>query len=226
MKDSYTNIHYNEQLRPYSRYSHLLCEHLANKYLQAHSGKLLDVCCGRGEHLEIYANLGFDVYGVDKEAIAQEKGLNVKVVDVDLENLPYEDEFFDFIIVKSAIEHIRNIYHLTDNLYRVLKPGGRIIILTCDWKTVYKIFYDDVDHKTPFTKFSLSDLLLRYNFKNIRVDYFYHLPFTWNGMFYRVIAGLIAFLVPINYPQTVKLNFFIKLIKFSREKQILAYGEK
>lgn len=226
MKDSYTEIHYNEELRPYSNYSHLLCEHLADKYFESRNGKLLDVCCGRGEHVEIYAGLGFDAYGVDSEAVATEKGLNVEVVDVDLENLPYEDEFFDFIVVKSAIEHIRNVYHLMDNLHRVLKPGGKIVILTCDWKTVYKIFYDDVDHKTPFTKFSLYDLLLRYRFNNVSVEYFYHLPFTWKGKFFRGIARMIALFVPLGYPQTIKLNAFVKLIKFSREKQILAYGEK
>lgn len=176
--------------------------------------------------MEIFSNLGFDTYGVDKESVAKSKNLSVEIVDVDLEDLPYKDNFFDFINVKSAVEHIRNVYHLMDNLYRVLKPGGKIVILTCDWKTVYKIFYDDVDHKTPFTKFSLHDLLLRYDFKNVKVEYFYHLPFTWKNIFFPLIARLIAFLIPINFPQTVKLNFIIKLIKFSREKQILGYGEK
>lgn len=176
--------------------------------------------------MEIFSNLGFDTYGVDKESVAKSKNLNVEIVNVDLEDLPYEDNLFDFITAKSAIEHIRNVYHLMDNLCRVLKPGGKIVILTCDWKTVYKIFYDDVDHKTPFTKFSLHDLLLRYDFKNVKVEYFYHFPFTWKSRFFPLIARLIAFLIPINFPQTVKLNFIIKLIKFSREKQILGYGEK
>lgn len=226
MKDSFTKIHYNEEIRPYSHYAHLLCEQLADKYLGARSGKLLDVCCGRGEHMEIFSGLGFDAYGVDKEGVAKEKGLNVEIVDIDLEDLTYEDNFFDFIMVKSSIEHIRDVYHLMDNLHRVLKPGGKIIILTCDWKTVYKIFYDTVDHKTPFTQFSLHDLLLRYDFQDVRVEYFYHLPFTWKNRFSPFIARLIAFFIPINYSQTIKLNAIIKLIKFSREKQILGYGVK
>lgn len=226
MKNSYTTIHYDEKIRPYSKYSHLLCEHLADKYFKSRGGKLLDVCCGRGEHMEIYNNLGFDAYGVDKEYIARNKNLNVEIIDVDLADLPYPDNFFDFIVMKSAIEHISNIYHLMENLYRVLKPGGKIIILTCDWKTVYKIFYDDVDHKTPFTKDSLHDLLLRYDFKNVNVEFFYHLPYTWRAKFFHLIPHIIAFLIPIDFPQTVKFNFIIKQIKFSREKQILGYGEK
>lgn len=226
MRNSYTTIHYNEKLRPYSKYPYLLCRHLADKYFKSRKGKLLDVCCGRGEHMEIFSELGFDTYGVDKESVAKNKGLNVKIVDVDLEDLPYQDNFFDFIIMKSAIEHIRNVYHLMENLYRVLKPGGKIIILTCDWKTVYKIFYLDVDHKTPFMKCSLQDLLLRYDFKNVKVEYFYHLPYTWKSKFLHIVPRLIAFFIPIDFSPTVKLNFLIKQIKFSREKQILGYGEK
>lgn len=226
MKNSYTQIHYNEQLRPRTKFPRYLCEHIADNYFKSRKGRLLDVCCGRGEFIEIYNDLGFDAYGVDKDSVACNGALKVKITDVDTETLPFEDDFFDFIMIKSAIEHVRNVYHLMENLHRVLKPGGKIIILTCDWKTVYKIFYDDVDHKTPFTKFSLHDLLLRYDFKNVVVDDIYYLPFSWRNKFFKLIPRIISFLVPVNFSQTVKFNPFVKLIKFSREKQILAYGEK
>ena len=226
MKNSYTLIHYNEKLRPYTKYPPMLCKHIADKYFKAHSGKLLDVCCGRGEHMAIFKNMGFDTYGVDRESMAKEKNINVKIVDVDLQNLPFEDNFFDFVIVKAAIEHIRDVYHFMDNLYRVLKPGGKIVITTPDWKVSYNIFYDDADHKSPFTVYSLHDLLVRYYFKNVHVQNFYHLPYTWKGNFYHVFPRMIAFLIPIDFSPSAKLNFFIKIIKFSREREILAYGEK
>jgi len=186
----------------------------------------LDICCGRGEHLEIFHKLGFEVYGADHESVARDKNLNIKLVDVDLQDLPFEDNFFDFIMIKSAIEHIRNVYHLIENVYRVLKPGGKLIISTCDWKLHYKIFFDDVDHKTPFTRYSLNDLLLRYDFKNVQVRNFYHLPYTWKGRAFHVFPMIIARLFPIDFPQTVKLNPFVKFVKFAREKQLMAYAEK
>lgn len=226
MKDSYTSIHYNEKNRPYTKYAHLFCEHISDKYFKSRKGKLLDVCCGRGEHIEIFNGLGFDAYGVDMDSIAKDKGLKVKIANIDVEDIPYPDNYFDFIMMKSAIEHIRNIYHLIENLYRVLKPGGKIVITTCDWKALHKIFYLDADHKSPFMKCSLHDLLLRFDFKNVNVEYFYHLPYTWNGNFFKCIAGTIRILFPINFDPTVKLNWFIKQIKFAREKQILGYGEK
>jgi len=222
MKNSYTAIHYNKELRPYSNYSWLLGRHLADKYYKSRTGKLLDVGCGRGEYVEIFNKLGFDAYGVDLEATADK----TKRVDLETESIPYPDNFFNFIMCKSVIEHIRNVYHLMDEMYRVLKPGGKIVIMTCDWRTVYKIFYLDVDHKTPFMTWSLRDLLLRYDLKNVKAEYFYCLPYTWKSEFLHFIPRLIAFLIPIDFSPTVKLNFLIKQIKFSRERQILGYGEK
>lgn len=221
MKNSYTKIHYNEKLRPISNYARLLAVHLADKYFKSRTGKLLDVGCGRGEYVEIFKKLGFDAHGVDLEATIEE----AIRADLETEKIPYPNNSFDFIMCKSTIEHIRNVYHLMSEMYRVLKPGGKIVITTCDWRAVYKIFYFDVDHKTPFMKWSLNDLLLRYDFKNVKVEDFYHLPYTWKSKFLQIFPRIVS-LIPIDFPPTVKLNMLIKQIKFSREKQILGYGEK
>lgn len=226
MRNSYTAINYNEEIRPYSQYSKLLSDYLVNHYFKSTKGKLLDVCCGRGEYLERFKDIGFNVYGVDKETVALDKGYNAPAIDLEFENLPWDGSYFDYILIKSAIEHIRNIYHLMDEVYRVLRPGGKLVIITCDWKTVYKIFHDDIDHKTPFTAFSLENMMLRYGFQDVKVRYFYHQPFTWDSKLGSLLAGLIGFCIPLNYSPTVKLNRLVKLIKFSREKQLLAYGVK
>ena len=52
------------------------------------------------------------------------------------------------------------------------------MILTNDWKSIHKVFYDDEDHKTPFTAFSLEGLLIRYDFENIITEDIFYLPFT------------------------------------------------
>lgn len=223
MRDnSYTAVHYSDELRPYSNYILLLCKHLAEKYYKAQKGKLLDVGCGRGESVAVFNKLGFDAYGVDLEATAP-KTLKA---DLETDNLPFPDNSFDFLMCKSTIEHIRNVYHLTQEMYRVLKPGGKIVIMTGDWKATHHIFYLDVDHKTPFMKCSLNDLLLRYKFKNVNVDYFYCLPYTWKSRFLQIFPALVAFFIRIDFAPTVKLNMLIKQIKFSRERQILGYAEK
>jgi SAM-dependent methyltransferase len=222
MENSYTKIYYNEEVRPYSNYSWLLCQHLADKYYKARSGKLLDVGCGRGEHVDIFNKLGFDAYGIDLEATKPK----TKRVDLETEKIPFPDNYFDFIMSKSNIEHIRNVYHLMKEMRRVLKPGGKIVIMTCDWETVNKIFYWDVDHKTPFTRCSLNEFLLRYDFKNVKTDYFFCLPYTWKSKFLHIFPLIVRNIFRIDFEPMTKLNLVVKQIKFSREKQIIGYGEK
>ena len=224
MKNSYTEIHYGEELRPKNKYDYMVCKHLADNYFKAKKGNLLDVCCGKGKHIEIFQEMGFDAWGIDME-LTTDNQMIVKC-NVDKEKFPFEDNTFDFILVKSAIEHVRNIYPFMEEVYRVLKKGGKVVILTCDWKAVHKIFYDDADHKSPFTKFSLKDLLLRYDFKDVSVDNFYYFPTLWKCRFLKIFPPIISFLCPIWLPQTVKINPITKIIKFSKEKQIIGYGEK
>lgn len=225
MENSYTNIHYGEELRPYTKFPYLLCQYTADTYFKSREGKLLDVCCGRGEYLEHFQTLGFDAYGVDLDSLAREKGYQVEIANVDLEPLPFEDNTFDFVWMSSAIEHMGNVYHVMENLYRILKPGGKLLVMTGDWKKIYKVFFDDADHKSPFTTYSLYDLFLRYDLKNVVTDTIYYLPFSWKSPYHKLIPAIISY-IPIDFPPTVKLTPLIKLIKFSRERQILAYGEK
>ncbi len=223
---NYLDTNYNERLRPMTAYPRLFCKHLADRYFGSRKGRLLDVCCGRGDHLQIFEDLGFDAYGVDRELEATKRGHNVAVLDVDKMDLPHDEGFFDFVMVKSAIEHIRDVDRLMEGIKRVLKPGGAVVITTCDWKTCYKIFYDDPQHRSPFTIWSLQNLLESYGFVNVKVEDFYHLPFTWAAPWRRLIPKVVA-LLPIDFPQNVPLTDPItKIIKFSREKQILGYARK
>ena len=225
MNNRYTEIHYNEQLRPYTKYPVKLCRHLADKYFKRKSGNLLDICCGRGEHLEIFQNIGFNAYGIDMDSVAKEKGLNVSIVNIEIDKFPFEENFFDAVMMKSAVEHIRNIDHLMKEIYRVLKPGGSVVIATCDWKRNYKVFYDDYTHNTPFTKASMEDMFRMFDFRNISVEYFYHLPFTWKNKLYKIFPMLFA-IIPLRYTQTTELTEYKKLIRFSKEIQLLGYAEK
>jgi ubiquinone/menaquinone biosynthesis C-methylase UbiE len=222
MKNSYTAIHYNEEIRPYSNYSWLLCKHLIKKYFGSAEGKLLDVGCGRGEHVDIFNKLGVDTYGVDLEAGAKK----TKRVDLETEKIPFPDNHFDYIMCKSVIEHIRNVYHLMAEMHRVLKPGGKIVIMTADWPSNMANFYCDVDHKTPFMKCSLRDLLLRYDFRKVNVDFFFCLPYTWKSKLLHIFPLIVRNIFRIDFEPTVKLNLLVKQLKFSREKQIIGYGEK
>ena len=96
--------------------------------------KLLDLACGDGTDLIYYKKLGADIYGVD----ASEKLFSVarnKLPDANLkiglfENIPFEDNFFDVVLSKYAIQTSSNLSPVFSEIHRVLKSGGIMMYLT------------------------------------------------------------------------------------------------
>ena len=74
---------------------------------------------------------------------------------------------------------------------RVLKSGGKIVILTPDWKSQMNTFYDDFTHVKPYTKSSVERLLDLYGFENIMTEKFYQLPVLWKYKFLRIFGTLL-----------------------------------
>ena len=49
---------------------------------------------------------------------------------IDIENIPYEDNTVDSIICIEVLEHVRNPFKAIDEIYRTLKPGGKVFFTT------------------------------------------------------------------------------------------------
>jgi len=96
-----------------------------------HSGvKILDVGCGGGEFLVFAQALGAEASGVDPapgmRALAVERGLDVR--DAGAEELPWGDATFDVVTAFNALQFADDTFDALDEMARVLKPGGRIVI--------------------------------------------------------------------------------------------------
>ncbi len=50
---------------------------------------------------------------------------------VDMQNLPFKDNSFDFVISDQVIEHLKDPQKATRETYRILKKGGIAIHTTC-----------------------------------------------------------------------------------------------
>tara|TARA_B100000674_G_C37885106_1_gene936260 strand:+ start:309 stop:1094 length:786 start_codon:yes stop_codon:yes gene_type:complete len=105
---------------------------LTKKYLKKGS-QILEGGCGFGQHVSALFEAEYDVIGVDfAEKIVSEINkraphLNVKIGD--LRNLEFEDNTFDGYWSLGVIEHFYDGYDsLISEMYRVLKPGGYLII--------------------------------------------------------------------------------------------------
>src|SRR4030042_5380893 len=93
-------------------------------------GTILDAPAGSGEISKKLQDAGFDVFAAD---IAPElfnlPGVHCEKVDLNI-NLPYEDEFFDYILSSNGIEHLEDQYTFVRECYRILKPHGKLLIST------------------------------------------------------------------------------------------------
>ena len=149
--------------------------------------------------------------------------------DLSKDNLPYQSNSFDYIFSKSVIEHIAEPSLLIKESYRVLKPEGKSIFLTPSWlHNAWGPFYLDHTHVTPFTQFSLKNLLTISGYKNVKVLNFRQLPFVWKFPVLKIFTNIIS-KMPLRYSPMydIKLPTSInKLIRFSNEVMLLAYGEK
>lgn len=93
-------------------------------------GRVLDIGCGRGDFLMACRRKGWQVAGVEQAGapimeLRQSLGLDV-VSTTELDTLA--DASFDVVTMWHVFEHMADPRETLREAYRMLKPGGRIII--------------------------------------------------------------------------------------------------
>ena len=106
-------------------------------YLEASPGeRILDVGCGSGERSVNLAARGCTSYGIDVDSDSIEMarllfGDSGNFLRTNGEWLPFRSEVFDKVACVCALEHIDNDEKALKEAWRVLKPGG-ILVVTVD----------------------------------------------------------------------------------------------
>jgi SAM-dependent methyltransferase len=116
-------------------------------------GRVLDVGCGIGDLLHARPNtVGVDV---NPSAVAwcRQRGWDARPMAPD--HLPFTDGEFEGAILDNVLEHIPNPLPLLAELYRVMLPGGTLIIGVPGPRG----FARDADHKVYYDERALIEVL-------------------------------------------------------------------
>jgi SAM-dependent methyltransferase len=152
------------------------------------SKRILDVGCGDGERLLEFFRRGYDVWGVDVGAQSVELCRKIlpdgHFFQGELPEIKLERSSFDFIRIDNALEHMPNPREVVQEVLRLLRPAGKIMIYVPNGMSFTMRFFKGGSisswmpfHLQLFTCKSLKKVLEDCGFKNIKI-YGYSPP-TW-----------------------------------------------
>ena len=108
--------------------------------------RVADVGCGPGFYvLEMLQQVGPEgaVVGLDASpqmlAVAGrrcEGHENVSFLEADAKSLPLDDGGFDAVVTVQVLEYVDDVEAALAELFRVLRPGGRLVAWAVDWATL------------------------------------------------------------------------------------------
>jgi ubiquinone/menaquinone biosynthesis C-methylase UbiE len=99
-------------------------------------GRTLEVAIGTGLNVAHYPN-GVDLTGLDlspdmlelAEARSKSLGREIELIRADSQDMPFPDETFDTVLSTYALCSVPDDAAAIDEMGRVLRPGGRLILV-------------------------------------------------------------------------------------------------
>ncbi|KGO89143.1 class I SAM-dependent methyltransferase [Flavobacterium suncheonense] len=157
--------------------------------LQPQKGALLDIGTGTGDFLSEATNQNWNCIGIEPSKKAKTIAISKRVRFAEsLEVL--ENHSFDVITMWHVLEHVPDLEQQIQELKRLLKPTGTIIIAVPNYKSFdaqhYGKFwaaYDVPRHLWHFSKTSVEKLFARENIKLVKV-----LPMVFDSFYVSLLS--------------------------------------
>lgn len=164
-------------------FHHKMMPWLANNLVQVnHDDLIVDIGAAQGHGIiplkrSGYSNISVvDIDTYNFEMFKNRYQFNCHQCDVENDFLPFDNNSVGWTINFHLIEHLNNPNHFLNEVFRVLKPGGSVTLVTPDWRKQYKTFYRDPTHIHPYDKVSIGRLLRMAGFVSIRT-------FSWGSRY-------------------------------------------
>jgi anaerobic magnesium-protoporphyrin IX monomethyl ester cyclase len=142
--------------------------------------RILEVGCGIRDSAayistcNCYIGIDLSTEAIKKASKAFRHKTGFSFVTMDAQDLKFPDRTFDLVIAKEVIEHVPDIKRMLQEAFRVLKPGGDILITSPNRNSLhlrvnrmlgYKDFTCSFDHIKELTFKEAEKLLLEVGFK-------------------------------------------------------------
>ncbi|MBT3354337.1 MAG: class I SAM-dependent methyltransferase [Candidatus Scalindua sp.] len=148
--------------------------------------RLLDVGCGDGGFALKIKDKFSKIYGAEiaKEAalIARKQNVSASLVDLNL-SLSYQNNIFDAVTCLDVIEHLLDPDSFIEEIYRVLKPAGQLVLTTPNirnFRNLYTLVFKGIFPQTSpdtfvwggghlhfFTREDIKSIFKKAGFKRI-----------------------------------------------------------
>jgi SAM-dependent methyltransferase len=122
--------------------------------------RILDMCCGHGEALQVLKDWGFsDIEGFDQRIHEPLRSSSVKTHEGDAHKTGLPSQHFDWILNIHSMHHLGSVEDLRlwiEEMRRLLKPGGRFAIVdfrpTWQLHLAFWLFRRDWFHATRYLR--------------------------------------------------------------------------
>lgn len=162
----------NSTYQSVRKYTLLKKLQLISKYYK--TGRILDIGCGTGEFLNTCKSAKWETIGIEPDDDARNMAIKNYGLDVrgeaELKNL--HDESFHIITMWHVLEHVPNLNERIEELRRLIKPTGIIIIAVPNCNSldakIYKenwAAYDVPRHLYHFTPADMETLFRKHGLK-------------------------------------------------------------
>ncbi len=143
----------------YQQVKNLMLSRKLNWIAQEKTGpiKILDVGAGTGDFLSAAKKRGWEVFGAEPNsgarALASKKG-----VELEEETRGFSSGSFDVITMWHVLEHVPNLEEQIEELYRLLKPDGLLVIAVPNFKS-----YDAQKYKEHWAAYDVPRHLYHFS---------------------------------------------------------------
>ncbi len=147
---------------------------------------VLDVACGSGIVSCEFARIVSSVIGIDltpamidqAKLLQQEKKLDNIAWEIgDVSKLPFENDLFSLVVTRYSLHHMVEPQKIVEEMKRVCKLGGRVIIIDVTPEDDKVVEYNNVEklrdpsHVKALTISELENMIKMVNLSNLKFEY-------------------------------------------------------